>query len=58
MTDKIDADLEKRSENFHKDYKIISEKYKIDLAAVIQTSPNGIIPKIMLIDLNKENKNG
>jgi hypothetical protein len=55
---KINLDLKKRSEDFHKDYKIISEKHKIDIAAILYYSKDGIFPKLAIIDLAKKKKNG
>jgi hypothetical protein len=66
MVDKSTLDLEKKkadevklkkAKDFFTEYKKLSAKYKVDLAAVIKYSENGIYPKVIMVDAVKEQKN-
>ena len=56
---KGDLAFEQRKTQFHEEYKKLSSKYKLDLAAIITYTKNGIFPVIALVDLTeKEKKDG
>jgi len=50
-TDKSKKDLQDRVNAFHKEYKELSLKYKIDLSAELEYKNIGIMTTIKLIDL-------
>jgi hypothetical protein len=54
---KANEERKKKAEAFFEEYKKISAKYELDLAAIIRYHENGIYPKVIIVDTVKEQKN-
>lgn len=53
MTDKKkrEAERQERIKGFVEEFKELSKKYQVDLGARLEMKQNGIVPKLVLVDL-------
>ncbi len=56
VEEEVNNDNKEKIEAFLKDYQELSRKHNLDLSAQLQFSVNGIVPRIVVIPLQIENK--
>ena len=56
VEEEVNNDNKEKIEAFLKDYQELSRKHNLDLSVQLQFSVNGIVPRIVVIPLQVENK--